>query len=68
MLNFFKGYPTSLYNGARIYRNDQSAFQEYYSLYREGKIPIVQKDGESFIDLEALQALQAKQLAEKEPS
>jgi hypothetical protein len=36
-------------------------FIEYESLYREGKIPIVRKDGESFVDLEAMASLVARQ-------
>ena len=36
-------------------------FGEYSSLHREGKIPMVRKNGESFVDLEALEALVEQQ-------
>ena len=36
-------------------------FSEYASLYRENQIPIMRKDGESFVDLDALAVLAAKQ-------
>ena len=36
-------------------------FSEYASLYRENQIPIMRKDGESFVDLDALAILAAQQ-------
>jgi hypothetical protein len=40
------------------------SFVEYESLYREGKVPIVRKDGESFVDLVAMAEMVAQQKEE----
>jgi hypothetical protein len=37
------------------------SFLEYNELYQEGKIEIMRKDGESFVDLEAMAALVAQE-------
>jgi hypothetical protein len=44
----------------------QLSFMEYSSLHREGMIPIVKKNGESFVDLVALVEKQKAQKAQHE--
>jgi hypothetical protein len=40
-------------------------FSEYASLYRENQIPIMRKDGKSFVDMDALAVLATQQEKEK---
>jgi hypothetical protein len=39
----------------------QLPFLEYHDLYKDGKVPIVRKDGVSFVDIEAMAALVTKE-------
>jgi hypothetical protein len=45
----------------------QLSFLDYHSLREEGKVPIVKKDGESFVDLVAMAEMVAEQ-KDEEPS
>jgi hypothetical protein len=68
MFDFLKsGPPKERYMAVdRVARITQLSFMEYASLHHEGMIPIVKKNGESFVDLVALVEKQKEQKAQQE--